>query len=538
MTVRELINKIGFKVDQGQAKKAEKSVKKMSTKMKLAIGSVVAGVLWIGKSAISAAADMEMLTTQFEVMLGSTEAANDMMQQLRSFAASTPFALEDLAKGTQTLLSYKVSSEDVLGVMRMLGDTAQGNSENLKTLSTAFGRITADGKATGETLNMIQERGIGIYSELAEMKGTTVVQLRKMVSAGQISAADVKASFERMTSEGGMFFQGMEKQSKTFLGLVSTMKDNFKDLLAEVGSALLPVMKEVVEIITKLVQGPLGELIAVIVNNLTPVLQMLGQLLGPLFEALIPVFMALNAVIKPFIEILTGILLPVLQAVVPLFQVFSEVFLIIGEILTHLVPLFQALGQIIFFVVNIVVLMLQVLMPLIEVIGWIIGIVADILTPIFAIFADLLSIIFSILEPLMPLFVLFGKVLSWVAKILGVLLWPIKIIVEGIKWVVDRIKDLVDWIMGEDEDKKKKEEDEKKKSLKPTTLKMKASSLASNMKGGMKGGNVANVNMTNNVGVNAQGNIGSKAGAERVMKEAAKSVFTVELQKILINSGY
>ena len=139
MIVRELINKIGFKVDEGSAKRAEKSAKKMSLKMKAAILGVVGGIAMIGKAAIGAAADMEMLTTQFEVMLGSTEKATAMMDQLKKFSAETPFALEDLAKGSQQLLSFGVSEDVVIDRMRMLGDTAGGNAEKYSRKPWSYG---------------------------------------------------------------------------------------------------------------------------------------------------------------------------------------------------------------------------------------------------------------------------------------------------------------------------------------------------------------------------------------------------------------
>ena len=139
MTVRELITKISFKLDKTKQKKAEQTINKFKTFGKLAGAAIVTGIAAIGVASVKAAADMEMLTTQFEVMLGSTEKANNMMEQLKEFSAATPFQLQDLAQGTQTLLSFGVAQQDVIGTMRMLGDTAGGNSEKLKGLILAYG---------------------------------------------------------------------------------------------------------------------------------------------------------------------------------------------------------------------------------------------------------------------------------------------------------------------------------------------------------------------------------------------------------------
>ena len=39
---------------------------------------------------------------------------------------------------------------------------------------------------------------------------------------------------ERATSEGGKYYQSMEKQSQTFDGMISTLKDNAQQLLGDV----------------------------------------------------------------------------------------------------------------------------------------------------------------------------------------------------------------------------------------------------------------------------------------------------------------
>lgn len=244
MTLRELITKIGFDVDETQAKSAEDRVKKMGSVMKNFLLGAVAAVTGIGIAAVVAAGDMEMLTTQFEVMLGSTEKANAMMEQLKTFAASTPFALEDLATGTQQLLSFGVAEEDVVDAMKLLGDTAGGNAEKLNGLVLAYGKVQAKGKASMEEINMLTERGVPIISTLREQLGVTEDAFFKLVSAGKISRDNITEAFRTMTSEGGMFFEGMKKQSLTFQGILSTLKDNIKLSLAGLGEVLLPVLKK------------------------------------------------------------------------------------------------------------------------------------------------------------------------------------------------------------------------------------------------------------------------------------------------------
>lgn len=239
-----MITRIGFKVDKKGIEKGKKHLAGFKKAAKVAVVGIMAGLVAIGIGAVKAAADMEMLTTQFEVMLGSTEKANVMMEKLETFAATTPFQLQDLAQGSQQLLAFTVAEEDVISTMRMLGDAAGGNREKLAGLVLAYGKVQAKGKASLEEINMITEKGVPIMATLMKQLNLTEDQFFKMVSAGKIGRKDITQAFKTMTSEGGMFYQGMLKQSKTFSGVMSTLKDVIGLVLATIGKEMLPVLKE------------------------------------------------------------------------------------------------------------------------------------------------------------------------------------------------------------------------------------------------------------------------------------------------------
>jgi tape measure domain-containing protein len=248
ITVRELITKIGFDLNEAEMKKAERAVdnlkKRIKTGMKIAAAGAVAAIAGIAVASVKAAGDMELITTQFEVMLGSAEKAVGLMKELETFSATTPFQLEDLAKGTENLLAAGVALENVVPTMRMLGDTAGGSRDKLQGLVLGFSKMESTGKASLEVLNIFAERGVPIFAEMQKNLNLTKEQFFKMVSAGKIATSDVKNAFKTMTSEGGLFFQGMVKASSTFNGLLSTLKDNLKLITVSIGQAMLPILKK------------------------------------------------------------------------------------------------------------------------------------------------------------------------------------------------------------------------------------------------------------------------------------------------------
>ena len=85
------------------------------------------------KSGVDYNATMESYLTNFKVMLGSEEAAATKLSEIRKMAASTPFSLDDLTSGTQTLLQFGIAADDTTGVLQRLGDISLGNAEKLQT---------------------------------------------------------------------------------------------------------------------------------------------------------------------------------------------------------------------------------------------------------------------------------------------------------------------------------------------------------------------------------------------------------------------
>ena len=117
-----------------------------------AAGTAIAALGAIGLNYNS---QMETYATNFEVMLGSQEAAAKKVEELKTMAAKTPFEMADLAKGTQTLLAFNVASEDSTDVLTKLGDISLGNSNKLDSLTRAYGKMNAAQKVTLEDINMM-----------------------------------------------------------------------------------------------------------------------------------------------------------------------------------------------------------------------------------------------------------------------------------------------------------------------------------------------------------------------------------------------
>ena len=194
-----------------------------------------AGIAAIG---VKYNATMETYATSFEVMTGSAEKAAEVVDELKDIAASTPFEMPELAETTQLLMNYGFTADDALDKMQMLGDVSQGSAEKMNRIATAYGQMSSAGKVSLEDVKQMIEAGFNPLQEISESTGESMESLYDRISAGTISVDEITASMQRSTSEGGRYFQSMEKQSLTFSGQMSTLKDNVQGLLGNVTSGI------------------------------------------------------------------------------------------------------------------------------------------------------------------------------------------------------------------------------------------------------------------------------------------------------------
>lgn len=198
------------------------------------------------KSGLEYNATMQSYLTNFKVMLGSEEQAAEKLAEIRKMAASTPFSLDDLTDGTQTLLQFGIAADDTTGVLQRLGDISLGNADKLQTLVRAYGKMSSAQKVTLENVNMMIDAGFNPLNQICTATGESMADLYKRISDGKVSFAELESAVASATSQGGQFYNGMLEASQTFSGRMSTLKDNVSALTGELTSGLFEALGELV----------------------------------------------------------------------------------------------------------------------------------------------------------------------------------------------------------------------------------------------------------------------------------------------------
>ena len=222
---------------------ADRASKSLNSLGAGALTRITAPLVAGGGLALYAAGELEKLEVQMESLLGDSAEAKRMVATLADFTARTPFQLTEVGDATRQLLAAGVAVEDVEEELRVLGDVAAGAGKPINEMAAIYAKSFGRGKAQAEELNQLLDAGVpivGALVELAEKYGNTISRkdVYDAAARGDLQFRHLREALGLLTSEGGVFENQMEKQSKTLFGRFSTLKDNIFLLTAEIGQQL------------------------------------------------------------------------------------------------------------------------------------------------------------------------------------------------------------------------------------------------------------------------------------------------------------
>lgn len=211
------------------------------------ITAPITGVMALG---VSYNAQMEKYQTALTTLVGSSEKASDIMEQIKQDAAKTPFDVAGLTQANQLLLSTGLSAEESRETILALGDAVSatgGGNEELSRMAVNLQQIKNVGKASALDIKQFALAGIDIYGLLANYLGVTKKEAAEM----EITWDSLNGALLAASKEGGKYFQAMEKQSETFNGKLSNLKESISVLTGNLAEALMPILENIMNKVTE-----------------------------------------------------------------------------------------------------------------------------------------------------------------------------------------------------------------------------------------------------------------------------------------------
>lgn len=278
--------------------------------------------------------ELEYAKIAYSNLFEDTALAEEFINVLEDFAATTPFSFAQSEAAAKRLLAYGIEYKNVMYVMQgvLAASSMQNNPQVIESVSRAIGQIYTKGRLMNEEMRQLAEAGIPAYEILAEKLGLTQEQLQNLGDQAIPASTAINALIDGMTER----FGGVVAASATTMqGIISNIKDNatmivsgmfepmyqaIKSVLYEFGQFLFALrqvyaMQGIGGVFEKIfpeeLHGTLRQFAANIMILLQAVVRLaaaIGTVLRPVAEALLRVFNAFAPVLTIIINALAALI--------------------------------------------------------------------------------------------------------------------------------------------------------------------------------------------------------------------------------------
>ena len=455
---------------------------RMSSSLASAFKGVSAAVVGIGATVvglalgggIARALAIDKAESNMKSLGYSTDQVKSVMTSALTSVQGTMFGLGDAASLASQLIAAGVKpGQDLSLALGLTADMASVAGVSLGDLTPVMGQLASSGRLYTQDLLQLQQRGIPVFQYLAESLGVTTDQVKAMVSAGDVSFAQLETAIQQHIG-------GAAKANDSFAGSLANLRTAVSKVGAQFATPALPLLKTIMDDARVAVDG-LGKRLEPFITALTarlgPIVDGLAAKIGTLFKpgsfaglsGLAPILAPLAGMIAaiggstiadalgpigkliPTISgpmgLLVGALIAMLATSEPLRAALGDVFSALGGAFASLAPMFAslvpAIGQLADelggALADALVAALPIMAQLAAVLGPVLAqavvtlvpalseLLAT-LTPLIPALASMLPPLIQMLGPILalvgPLVNMLAPVLIWIASVLTAILVP------------------------------------------------------------------------------------------------------------------
>lgn len=187
----------------------------------------------------------ELLERSLGVLVNSFEKGSQIFQELNEMAIKSPFTLVELGTAAKQLTAYNFAADEVVDTTRRLADISAALGVPMERLTYNLGQIKAQGVLNARDARDFANAGLAIVPMLAQMyteqkafgdELVTTAQVYDMMSKKMVTYSDVLKVLQKVTDEGGKFFDFQAKQADTLRVQMANLTLAYNNMLNEIGT--------------------------------------------------------------------------------------------------------------------------------------------------------------------------------------------------------------------------------------------------------------------------------------------------------------
>ena len=199
------------------------------TAFNLGATSAVTALTSLVRKGVQATDFLETSRIAMAGFTGSVEAGNKAMSIAADYWSNNPFQRIDVTSATKQLVQFGRNTSQLAGDLKILGDVSLSSGVKIDELARYYARVSASGRAMTMDLEMMSDRGVPIYRELAKQLNTTTQGVRELASQGKIGFEEFRKAMESSVNP-----EAMEAYENT----LARQMDRFKGSLQQLGASL------------------------------------------------------------------------------------------------------------------------------------------------------------------------------------------------------------------------------------------------------------------------------------------------------------
>ena len=345
----------------------------------------VGAITSLGKKALEASANMEVLRQGLDFVLGSSEETDKLINGMRALGEQSAYDTNELIPLARQWVNMGDNAETAVGKMTKIVDLGSAfglTSEQIGSATLALSQMAAAGKINGQDMLQLTNANIPAWKLLADHMGLSVAELRKMSEAGQLGEDAINELWDaieertqgatsRMNGTLMASFSNLEEEiqnSMAGIGDIISQAFNLKGIL-QGGSDMVSSFREALEQIKQDAESiGIGQAIMNQISNVSPELATLlgtiGNIVGEFINIVIAgwneiyatlsnldiaaILMVINDVVSragpavlAAVSLIIGAINLILPVVVGLINAFANAYNTVSPYITSMASLFQ-----------------------------------------------------------------------------------------------------------------------------------------------------------------------------------------------------